>query len=290
MNLSRLIIGIAIVSASVVGWASSTYAGFGVSPGQIQEDKLVPGALMEKTIYLVQGTPTEDLPIRVSVESPNIQDWITIPDGPDQVIPAGQQQFPVRLSIHVPEDASLGIYRAFVRVTTIPPKAEGSQITIALGAKVTVDLTVGDDVVSEFSVKSIKIQDIHERQDPRVSVTIVNTGNVPAAPENASFELFNKYGQIRLAYAENDDFEETPPFQERTIDLRFPLDVRLGIGEYWGHVKIYDDGIVVKELKTIFNVTERTWLERYMYALIGSGIGIIILLLIIVGYLARKRA
>jgi hypothetical protein len=251
-------------------------AGFGVSPGTISEENLIPGATLERTIYLVQGNQTEDIGVVVSVESKDVSDWITFPDGSEFIIPAGVQQYPLRTVISVPKNADLGIYNAFIRISTQPKKVEGSQITVALGGRVTLNLNVGDNLISDFLVKQIEIFDIREGDKPKVEVTITNNGNVSASPENSSFELFNKYGEIRLAYGENDNFEKVAPFSEGKTILEYPLNLKLSVGEYWGHVKIYNDGKVIKELKTVFNVTEGGLFARHLYSIISVGIVLII--------------
>jgi hypothetical protein len=262
-------------------------AGFGVSPGNLKEDNLVPGSTLERTIYLVQGNQDEDIPVKVSVESKDIQDWITFKNGNEFIIPARVQQFPLDVVIKVPEDADLGNYDAFIRISTQPKQVENSQITIALGGVVGVNLVVGDDIVSSFEVKSIDILDVFEGDNAKISVTILNTGNVPVSPENASFELFNKYGEVRLAYGENDNFEKVPSFSEGKVVLEFPLNVTLGVGEYWGHVKIYDNGKVVKELKTVFDVVKKGFFEKHLYSLIAVGAVVIIAISFI--FLRRRR-
>jgi uncharacterized protein YaiE (UPF0345 family) len=277
----------AILGLALLALPQGAFAGFGVSPGIIEEDRLVPGTVLERTIYLVQGNQTQDIAIEASVESKDIKDWITFKSGNTFTIPANQQQFPLDVVITVPEDAELGAYEAFIRVSTIPLKEAGSQITIALGGKVSVRLNVGDDVVSDFDVKSLDILDVKEGEKPKVSVVVTNTGNVPVAPENASFELFNKYGEIRLAYGESDLFTKVPAFSEGESVLEFPLDVKLGVGEYWGHVRIYDDGKVVKELRTVFNVTPLGLVEKY-----AVSIGIAALLvaaLAVLAFIRRRR-
>lgn len=248
--------------------AQRVEAGFGVSPGMIEENRLVPGSTIERTIYLVQGNQDKNVDIKVAVDSPDISDWITFKNGTEFVIPAGQQQFPLDVVIKVPKDASLGIYNAFIRINTVPKKIEDSQVTIALGGKVTVKLTVGDDVVSDFLIQSLDILDVYEGGNPEVLVEVMNTGNVPVAPENASFELFNKYGEIRLAYGENAGFERVPAFESAETKLEFPLDVKLGIGEYWGHVKIYSNGKVIKELRTVFNVLPKNFFVKHIWSVV----------------------
>lgn len=269
---------------TILSFSSVAHAGFGVSPGVINEDKLVAGTKLNRVIYLVQGNQTEDMKVKVSIESKDMADWITFKNGNEFTIPAGQQQYPLNVQINVPKGAKLGIYNAFIRVSTFPTKVDGSQITVALGGKVTVSLTVGNDVISSFNVKSINVLDVSEGDLPKAEVVVVNTGNVPVAPENSSFELFNKYGEIRLAYGENDLFSKTDPFSEGKTTLTYPLDVRLSVGEYWGHVKIYHDGKVIKELRTVFNVLPKTFIEKNIYAILA-----IIVILLFVFILWKKK-
>jgi hypothetical protein len=287
--LFRVIILLSLILPNI----SFVQAGFGVTPPNIKEDRLVPGSTLRNIIYLVQGDPNRDIGIRVSVESADIENWISFPNtGMEFIIPMGVQQFPLLIQTSVPEDAELGVYKAFVRVSTIPNKVQGDgQVAIALGGRIDIDLTVGDDVFLEYKINSIKILDIKEGESPRISVKLQNTGNVPASPQGASFELFNKFGNIRLAYAESSEFSKVLPFEESDSFLSFPIDIRLAQGEYWGHVKIYDDeGHVIKELKTVFNVTEKKFSEGLIFPiLIGVGIAIVIFAIVIVILRIRNK-
>lgn len=254
-------------------------AGFGISPPAIKEDRLVKGSRLEKTIYLVQGDPKEDVSMGVIVDSPNISDWISFKQGKEFIIPKGVQQFPLDVIINVPKDAPLDIYKAFIRISTKPEELkEAGRVAIALGGRVDVQLTVGEGIIYDYVVAGIQIFDVKEGKSPKVSIDVENRGNVPAGPSNASFELFNKFGNIRLAYAEASGFERIEPFSTGESTIEFPIDIRLAVGEYWGNVKIYDDkGVVIKELRTVFNVNKRTLLEKSIIPLISVLIAFILL-------------
>ena len=264
-------------------------AGFGVSPPLVFEDKLVPGITIEREIYLIQGNPQHPVTVEAKVDAPEIKDWISVDKGDKFEIPAGIQQYPIKIKIQVPEGTPLGIYKGSLRITTVPNKGtEDGQVVIALGAKIEIDLTVGDDVFSEYEVRSVEIETIKERDPAHIKVRINNTGNVPAAPEAVSFELFNKFGDVRLAYADTKNFGKVKAFSEETIDLYFPLDVIIGPGEYWGHVKVYDQGIIDEE-RTVFEVLPKTFWEKnavYVYSVIG---GLVFLILLVVVLLKFRR-
>lgn len=262
-------------------------AGFGVSPGAIEETHLVPGARLERTIYLVQGDPKENLPATLSVESRDIADWISFPNGGEFVIPAGVQQFPLPVTIQVPNDVELGEYVAYIRVATVPRVDPDNQITIALGGRIDVRLVVGDDVIVDFDISEIDILDVKESEDPEVRLTIENKGNTPAGPERVSFELYNKYGDVRLGYAEAVNVDRVPAFSRQDVVVAFPIDIRLAPGEYWAHVRAYGQDGVMREMKTVFDVLPKTFFEKYALIL-GIALGALTILGVML--LIRRRA
>ena len=272
------------------------YAGFGVSPPRLEEDRLVPGGTVTRTIYLVQGNPELDAPILASVESNRIKGWISFEQGETFTIPAGVQQFPFKVTIAVPEDAELGKYEAVVRVRTNPNPEEGDgNVAIAIGGRIDINVTIGDDVIVEYRVKAIDILDIKEQEPLEVQAVIENTGNVSAGPDSATFELFDKFGNTRLAFitAENDQFERVPAFSEEPIALLFPLDIVIAQGEYRGHVKVYDeDGTVLRELEKPFNVVERTTFDiigDYMLYIVAALV-VIVAALVVKRFRKKKRS
>ncbi len=233
---------------------------FGISPPFIRSDRLVPGARFDTTIYLVQGQPKEDLDIKATLDVPEkISKWFVIDKGNEFTIPAGIQQFPIVVTVQVPQDADFGIYQGYLRINTIPTREAGEQVTISVGARVDINLTVGEGVVADFQIKKVEILDIEEGSPPAIEFVLENTGNVPIAPERATFDLYDKFGDIRLAFSQTEDIPEVPAFETKTITLKFPIDIKLGIGEYWADAKLYRNGQSVRELKTVFNVVARSF-------------------------------
>ena len=94
----------AILLLAVMLYSGVAYAGFGVSPAEVNEDNLVPGAKLENIIYLVQGDPLVDLKVKATVESQEIDDWFHFSQGDEFTIPAGIQQFPLEVQVQVPKE------------------------------------------------------------------------------------------------------------------------------------------------------------------------------------------
>ncbi len=279
MNMVHRAFGYSVLGLLVFSFPFFVHAGFGVSPPQVKEDRLVRGIRLDRIVYLVQGAPDRDLEVELFVDSP-VKEWIRFPQGNPVLIPKGVQQFPLAIEISIPEDADLGVYNGTIRVTTVPEKADqAGEVAISIGGVIDLDLTVGNDIIVDLDIRTIKILNIKEGDDPEADVTITNNGNASASPDTATFELFNKFGELRLAYAETEDFTNIPAFNEKVERVTFPIDIHLAPGEYWGHVKIYKDNAMIGELKTVFNVTEKTFAEEYgLYAAGGAGAFVILAL------------
>lgn len=283
------LLAVAMLSG-LLSFALPARAGFGVSPPLIEEDHLVRGISLERVIYLVQGAPERDVPVELKVDS-EVSDWVSFPQGMPITIPKGVQQFPLVVKIDVPQDAELGKYGGEIRITAVPQRAdEGGEVAVALGGLVKLDLTVGDGVVSQYALKQIKISDIKEGEDPRADIEIANTGNVAAGPDMVTFELFNKFGELRLAYAESDGFAKVPAFTEGGSIVSFPMDIYIAPGEYWGHVKVYEDQKMVGELRTVFNVKKKSLIELALpYALGAAALALLVLIALFIRTRMRRR-
>ena len=254
-------------------------------------DHLVPGSTYTETIYLVQDQPNQDLNIQANLQiDDTVRPWISIDKGFNFVIPQGTNQFPVEVTINVPQNASLGVYHGTLTFDTAPSSA--GQVTIALGAQVSLNLTVGNGVFEKYSVQQIQFQDISEGGDPTVNVKFENDGNVPESFDGATYELYDQYDTVRLAYIEkNSGFPTTPPFTIQDYSVSFPTDFYLGVGEYWGVVTFYKNNQAVASQKTVFNVLKTDWFSKttrfiekeWIYILIAAA------LLILLVFIAVRR-
>lgn len=284
-KLIFLNLAFALVFSAVLAIPNKVSA-FGISPPFVNVDKLTKGSRYETTIYLVQGQPDNDLEVKAEFDVPEkIRSWFSVDRGNLFTIPKGTQQFPIQVLVQVPADAELGVYNGYLRINTVPQKKEGEQIQISVGARVDINLKVGEGVFKEFSISKIKILDIEEGEDPKIEITLNNTGNVAAAPSRATFDVFDKFGDVRLGFTQNEELPEVPAFSSKTFQISFPINIYMGLGEYWAETKIYDNSSVVKELKTVFNVTEKK-IDYEKYGIYG-GAGLVVLLAIY--FLSRRR-
>lgn len=263
----------------------SAVASFGVSPPNIVADRLARNSHYEATIVLSRGQPTEDLDVKAVFDVPEkIRSWFSVDKGEEFVMPKGVQQFPIQVIIDVPKNADYGSYTGYLRVNTVPKRKPGEQVLIAVGGRIDITLQVGDNIISDFLIKNIEILDIKEGEPPKIKIVVQNTGNVSGGPDRADFELKDKYKSVNLGFDAVEIKEEVPPFKTKTLIVKFPIGIKLGLGEYWAHTKVYRGDAIVKELETVFDVNKRT----INFLLIG-GIVLGVIILLLLGLFIKKK-
>lgn len=271
-------------------------AAFGVSPPAFNAAHMVKGSKYSQVIYLVRDVADQDLAIRGKLEiNKSIKDWFLINGGKDIVIPKGVRQFPVEIVFTVPKDAGLAIYSGTLTFEGVPDIT--GQVSIALGVEVSVNVQIGEGIFRKFSVPLVRLLDIEEGWSPRVSVRFANEGNVPETVDGATYELFDQFGAVRLAYIQkNKDFPEIPPFTTKEEILEFPIDLHLGLGSYWGSVAIMKGGSVIGTQKTVFNVLKAGSLSGPLFKIWNNiktykkyyGAGFLIIFIILIVYFRRR--
>jgi len=218
--------------------AQSVFAGFGITPPYVRNDKLTQGSTYTQEIILVRGDPVEDLKAEVTVNVPGIEDWIVIDRGNEFLLPAGEKQVPMNVTIRVPQDAPYERYQGAIRVRTLSPDP-ASGVSIALGAQIDVDIRVVDEI-RDFEVKRVRISETEEPRrmwwleyPGRISFTmgIENTGNAPTAPSKVQLDIYDKRGNVVLETTTNTNtIEEILPFETREVVAYLPT--RLPPGAY----------------------------------------------------------
>jgi hypothetical protein len=256
-SMRRSVLFLAFAGILALAGPNLSLAAFGVSPPFLNATHLVAGSSFTQTIYLVQDTPLTDVKINATLSVPDrIKSWITIDKGLSFVIPAGIQQFPVNVTVHVPQGESLGSYQGNIVFATAPDNT--GQITIALGANVIINLTIGSGVFEQFSIPYIALPSIEEGWNPRATFRFQNDGNVPENLSGATFSLYDQYDKNQLAYLTKDGgFQEVPAFATKEYTVEFPTDLHLGVGDYWGVVTFYRNNEAIASQKAIFHVLPR---------------------------------
>jgi len=235
----------ALICASFLVAAAPAFAGFGITPPYVRNDRLTQGSTFTQEIVLVRGDPKEDLKAEVTVNVPGIDAWITVDRGDEFLLPAGEKQVPMLVTVQVPNNAEYARHQGSIRIRTMSPDP-ASGVSIALGAQIDVDLRIVDEI-RDFEVRRVRMS---EAEEPRrvawfefpgkiaFTMGIENTGNAPTTPNRVQLEILDKRGNVVLETVTNtNQLDEVLPFETRDVVANIPT--RLPPGAYLVKYSIY---------------------------------------------------
>lgn len=229
----------------------TAYAGFGITPPYVSNTSLTRNSVYEQVIYLVRSDPTTDLKASITVDVPGINDWITVIEGAEFLLPEGSQKVPMTVRVTVPEDAEFKSYKGNIRIKTGAPDGlpASAGVNISLGAQIDVDLTVIDREIRDFKVRKIGISDLNEGRKVgwlyfpgkiRFEMLIENIGNVPVSPTEVVFKIYDKSGNVLLEETKNKgEVPTVDPFMTDTVFAELPT--KLPQGSYLARFEIKND-------------------------------------------------
>lgn len=232
-------------------------AGFGITPPYVRNTSLIRNSTYEQQILLVRGDPNTAQRAEVSIDAPEILDWIEIVEGTNIPLPRGEQKVPMTVRITVPEDAEFKDYEGAIRIRTVPDDgqvAEGA-VNISLGARVDIELSVIDKEIKDFRVRKVAIGELNEGHKfwwlffpgkIRFETMLENIGNVDVAPSSVELKIYERTGTVLLEETKNiGKVPKVEPYQTETVIAEIPT--RLPAGSYVAKYKIFNDAEVKQE-------------------------------------------
>ena len=243
--IARVIVSIAM---AIVGFSNVVHAGFGITPPYVTNASLTRNSVYEQRIYIVRSDPSADLKAMINIDVPGVNEWFVIAEGNEFLLPRGEQKVPMTVRVTVPEDADFKEYKGNIRIKTGAPDGApaGAGVNISLGAQIDVDLNVIDKEIRDFKVRRIGITDLNEGHKVgwlyfpgkiRFEMFIENIGNVPVAPTDVVFRIYEKSGNVLLEETHmKGPIREVEPFMTETIFAELPT--RLPQGSYLARFEI----------------------------------------------------
>ena len=248
-----------LVSLSVLGIllgnASVAFAGFGITPPYVNNQRLTRGTSFTQRIDLVRSDPTEDLTANITMNIPGAEAWISIDRGMEFTMPAGVTDVPIVVTVNVPANAEYKSYTGAIRVRTSTTNAPvGGGVSIALGAQIDVNLKVVDKIY-DFNVRQIRVADLEEGRTKwglffpgkiRFYMTIENTGNTVFGPTKVHFDIYDSNQENLLESVDNtNNIEQIAPFAIKEVEADLPT--RLPPGSYVAKYTIYKNGDIAQQ-------------------------------------------
>lgn len=225
---------------------------FGISPPHVINDRLFAGSHYEQKISLSRVDTDEKLNCEVELDTPGFENWFTISPSKNFPFPKGEKVTQMFVKVDVPKDAKPGRFRGSIRVRVVPEEKEVGKVTVVLGARIDVDLTVTSEKFVEFSIRRVQILDLEEGWTIEVKMKIENKGNVQAGPDKVTLDIYDSSYKDLLKSAETTKLSKIKPFA--TEEISAFLKAKLAVGQYWGEAKIYKGEEVIWSEKAIFTV------------------------------------
>lgn len=257
-------------------------AGFGITPPYVRNTSLIRNSTYEQQILLVRGDPNVSQKAEVTIDAPEIQDWITIVEGSNVALPKGEQKVAMTVRVKVPEDAEFKDYTGAIRIRTLPDDgqvAEGA-VSISLGARVDIELSVIDKEIKDFRVRKVSIGELNEGHKfwwlffpgkVRFETMLENIGNVDVAPSKVELKIYERTGTVLLEETKNlGKVQKVKPYATETVTAEVPT--RLPAGSYVAKYKVYNGDDVKQEGELSVNILPYGTLQLAGFGFIGLSI------------------
>ncbi len=297
--------------AMLFGNVGVAYAGFGITPPYVNNQRLTRGSVFQQRIDLVRSDPTDDLTATITMNVPGAESWISIDRGDQFTMPAGETDVPIVVTVHVPSDAAYKDYSGAIRIRTASADAPaGGGVSIALGAQIDVNMLVVDKIY-DFDVRQVRVNNLEEGRTKwglffpgkiQFFMTIENTGNTVFGPTKVHFDIYDNNDQTLLESIDNTNpIEQIAPFAIKEIEADLPT--RLPAGSYIAKYTIYKkNGDIAQQNTLNLSISPVGTLPGYVgYGFDGLsiidklkvaavfGVPVILVLIIIAMLISRRR-
>lgn len=255
-------------------YAYAASSSIGVSPSQISNEILTPGAEVETKLTVSRATASEEVVANVEISGQEIVSWISFPEGNRVTLEKGTQRKEISVKIKVPQNAAYKKYEGNLRFT-VTQQTQG-QVNIVPGVRVDIRLTVTDKVTESIKVQHVQVKDSALNDPYGLTVKVKNLGNTAAAPTKLVLQILD-INENQLRSLEYLFSEKVAPFSEKDYEIFLQDQSVLPIGEYWARVTIYSEELEIFSDKFSFRITEARPSVSVSTTLDGKGAGINIL-------------
>jgi len=259
--------------------AAEVSAGFGITPPYVRNTSLTRNSTYEQQILMVRGDTNVAQKAEITVDAPEIQDWITLVEGDEIKMPTGVQKVPLTVRITVPKDAEFKDYKGYIRIRTLPDddQVSAGAVSISLGARVDIVLSVIDREIKDFRVRKISVPDLNEGHKflwlyfpgkINFEMMIENTGNVEVAPSSVEFRIYDRAGKVLFEETKNlGKIDKTAPYATANVVAELP--VHLPAGSYMARYRIYNDEEIKQEGDLSLNILPYGTLQTAGFGFLG---------------------
>jgi hypothetical protein len=160
----------------------------------------------------------------------------------------------LKVNIAVPSDTELKPTNGFIRIKAVGTQQDlNSSVSVVKGARLGVNLNTTDQDFVELLVRAIDIADVNGGDPIKSVLKVENKGNIAAGPDLVTLEIQN-LNQQPITTLEDNTIDTIEPGETSEVTAEFIGSIE--IGEYFGVVKVYYQGTLLREETLVFNVLE----------------------------------
>jgi len=245
---------------SIFSNITTTQAAFGTSPPCVKNYLLLPGSALEEVINLSRNETDTEMKVKIRTDGDeDLIKWITIEDRENLIMRTGQAILPMKVIINVPEDATPKSYTGSIFVTLSSVREGdslgGGEVAIALGAHISVDISVISDEITDYEIKSASVEPMEEDDPFSIVVKVENTGNTNINDVEGQIEVYDRASDKTVKTLDFMPLNEPVSFNEiKEVEMVYK-DYMPEIGEYWVAVKATKDGETAYEERFLQTVS-----------------------------------
>lgn len=232
-------------------WVKPVFAGFGVSPAEIYNDHLKPGAVFEKEIVISRSEADENLKVVIETELGETESWVKFEPSKEFIFPKDEKRKTIKAIVTVPKNAETKDYKGLIRIKASSADSSGSGVSIVQGARMEVTLVTTSLNVNILNIRSVRIPDTDWQQPIKLFANIENSGNTQLAPEKIIIEIQDLNQQL-IETQEVTKIEKIEPNTTKEVSVDFKNN--LNGGEYFGVIKIFSEGKEIYTNRVVFRV------------------------------------
>jgi hypothetical protein len=257
-------------------------AGFGITPPYVRNSSLTRNSTYEQSIMLVRGDTSVAQRAEITIDAPEIEEWIEIVEGQNISLPQGEQKVPMTVRVRVPDDAEFRDYGGRIRIRTLPDDGvvTSGAVSISLGAIVDINLTIIDREIFDFRVRQISIPDLNEGSKVgwlffpgkiAFNMLIENTGNIDVTPTDVKLRIFDRTGRVMLEETSMIGRpDEVPPYGTETVTAEIPT--RLPVGTYIARYQVFNQDEIEQEGELTLNIRPAGTVQAAGFGFVGLSI------------------
>lgn len=244
------------------------FAGFGVSPAEIYNSNLKPGAKFEKNIVLSRSDADEDLKVSIETDLGESESWFKFDPGKEFIFPKGESRKEINITISVPENVEIRNYNGVLRIKASSIDAASSGVSIVKGARMEVNLVTTNLNVDVLNVKNMEIADINSGDPIKLLLDIENNGNTDISPTKIIIE-FQDLNQSPVDTQEVTKIDKIPSNKTKKISVDFKNNLSGG-GEFFAVVKVYLNETLLRSDRLVFKINSSSLNSKSSISLANS--------------------